>query len=72
MKRKRVAKLVSPIQSELEVDANTIDLNRKINEGGFGTIWLADWKRKEMGDMEVAVKQMKADGKADSYPFRRC
>ena len=72
MKRKRVAKLVSPIQSELEVDANTIDLKRKINEGGFGTVWLADWKRKEMGDMEVAVKQMKADGKADSYPFRRC
>ena len=47
-------------------------MKRKINEGGFGTVWLADWKRKEMGDMEVAVKQMKADGKADSYPFRRC
>ena len=61
----KMSQLVSNIQSTFEVDAKTIDLKRKINEGNFGTVWLAVWKRKEMGDMEVAVKQMKARGKKE-------
>ena len=69
-KSSKMNELVSDMQCSFEIDPKMIKLKQKINEGNFGTVWLAVWQQVGMGDTEVAVKQMKARGKQEMYDLK--
>ena len=68
--RRDVKKLVSGIQSTFDVEAKTIDLQRKLSDGNFGTVWFAVLKRAGFPNMEVAVKQLKTKGEKEMEGLR--